>query len=160
MASFFVSSTRSVHFFVHLFNIINLDYGRPKHTRNARNSSKTKTSTSRTSKTQAYDPLGVFHSDFFRHYATFFELLWIPPKGLPFVCFNILQHNGCQKIPKGPFHIFRHCDTVQKSHFKFFSGKFLKFPQGSPFNFFSYFATNWSFTKHKGSPFTILSLRF
>ena len=48
---FFVSSTRSVHFFVHLFNIINLNYGRPKHTRNDRTSSKTKTSTSRTSKT-------------------------------------------------------------------------------------------------------------
>ena len=38
-------------------------------------------------------------------------------KGSPFVCFDILQHNGFQKIPKGPpFNIFQHCDTVQKSH--------------------------------------------
>ena len=44
-------------------------------------------------------PLWWFHSVFWR-YATFFEVFWIPPKGLPFVFFDILQHNGCQKIPK------------------------------------------------------------
>ena len=36
--------------FCSLFNIINSNYGRPKHTRNGRTSSKTETSTSRTSK--------------------------------------------------------------------------------------------------------------
>ena len=124
---FFVSSTQSVHFFLHLFNIINLNYGRPKHTRNTRTSSKTTTSTSRTSKTENIlrIPFGLFPSDFFRNYATFFELFWIPPKGLAFVCFDILQHNGSRKIAKGPpFYIFRHCDTVQKSHFKIFFGNF------------------------------------
>ena len=50
----------------------------------------------------------------------FFEVFWIAPEGPPFICFDILQHNGCQKIAKGPpFYIFRHCDTVQKSHLKF-----------------------------------------
>ena len=39
---------------------------------------------------------------FFRHYATFFEVFWIAPEGPPFICFDILQHNGCQKIAKGP----------------------------------------------------------
>ena len=41
---------------------------------------------------------------FFRHYATFFETFWIAPRGPPFICFDILQHNGCQKFPKiSPF---------------------------------------------------------
>ena len=54
---------------------------------------------------------------FFRHYATFFEVFWIASEGPPFICFDILQHNGCQKTAKGPpFYIFRHRDTVQKSH--------------------------------------------
>ena len=74
---FFLTSTRSFHFFVHLFNIINLNYGRPEHTGNDRTSSKTAL-------------------------CDFFEVFWIPPKGLPFVCSDIFQHNGCQKIPKGP----------------------------------------------------------
>ena len=64
---------------------------------------------------------------FFRHYATFFETFWIAPKGPPFICFDILQHNRYQKISKGPpFYIFRHCDTVLKSHFKKKLKNFLK----------------------------------
>ena len=113
----------------------------------------------------------------------FFETFWIAPKGPPFICFDILKHNGCQKIPKGPsFYIFRHCDTVQKSHFKIFLGNFFQSlkgprfiffhilqpagvsqsPKGPPFYIFrhcdtvqfifSYFATSWSFTKPKESP--------
>ena len=91
-------------------------------------------------------PLGVFHSDFFRHYATFFEVFfWIPPKGLPFVCFNILQHNGCQKFSKGPpFYIFRHCDTVQMS-------------VQNLFIFCNQLGVSQS---PEGPPFTILSLRY
>ena len=58
-----------------------------------------------------------------------------------------------KKIPKGPpFYIFRHCDTVQKSHFKNFLGNFFKSPKGCTSIFFSYFATSWSFTKPEGSP--------
>ena len=38
---------------------------------------------------------------------TFLKFFWIPPKGLPFVCFDILQHNGYKKIRKGPpFYVF------------------------------------------------------
>ena len=41
--------------------------------------------------------------------------------GAPFICFDILQHIGCQKIANcPPFYIFRHSDTVQKSHLKSF----------------------------------------
>ena len=58
-----------------------------------------------------------------------FETFWIAPKGHPFIYFDILQHNGCQKIAKcPPFYIFRHCDTVQKSNFKKFFGKFFHVP--------------------------------
>ena len=100
------------------------------------------------------NPPRCFSFGFFSALCDFFEIFWIPPKGLPFVCFDILQHKGCQKNPKGSlFYIFWHCDTVQKSHFKIFSRKFFKISQGSPF--FSYFATNWSFTKPKRSPFYI-----
>ena len=49
-----------------------------------------------------------------------FETFWIEifsPKGPPLNFSDVLQHNGCQKIAKGPpFYIFRHCDPVQKSH--------------------------------------------
>ena len=62
-----------------------------------------------------------------------FETFWIAPKGPPFICFDILQHNGCQKITKGPpFYIIRHCDTVQKSHFKNFFVKFFHVPKVPP----------------------------
>ena len=42
-----------------------------------------------------FDHFGVFHLDFFRDYETFFENFWIAPKGAPFICFDILQQNGC-----------------------------------------------------------------
>ena len=42
-------------------------------------------------------PVWRFSLGFFRHYETFLWFFWIAPKGLPFVCFDILQHNGCQK---------------------------------------------------------------
>ena len=150
MASFFHQFNAIGPLFVHLFNIINLNYGRPKHTRNAGTRPKQKHRRPEPRKHRIH--LAVFHC-FFRHYATFFEVFWIPLKCLPFVCFDILQHNGCRKIPKGPpFYIFRHCDTVQKSYFIFFR-KFLKNLPRVPFIFHSYFATNWSFTKPKGSSF-------
>ena len=64
---------------------------------------------------------------------TLFETFWIAPKGPPFICFDILQHNGCQKIAKGPpFYIFRHRDTVQKSHFKKFFWEIFSCPQRVP----------------------------
>ena len=53
------------------------------------------------------------------------------------------------KSQKVPFSIFQHCVTVQKTRWKT--------SHGSPFNYFSYFATNWSFASPEGSPFAILS---
>ena len=83
--------------------------------------------------------LGVFSLRSFSALCDFFGL----HQRVPFICFDLLQQNGCQKVPNGHFfYIFRNCDTVQKSHSKI-----------SPFNFFSYFATNWSSKKPKGSPF-------
>ena len=80
-------------------------------------------------------------------------------KGSPFVCFDILQHHGCQKFPKDPpFYIFRHCDTVQKSYFKFFLGNFHKFLKGPLF--FHILQPTGVSQSPKGPPFTILSLRF
>ena len=74
---------------------------------------------------------------FFGTMRLFFETFWIAPEGPPFIYFDILQHNGCQKIPKSPpFCIFRHCDTVKKSHFLHFFGKFFLVTKGSPFKFF------------------------
>ena len=40
----------------------------------------------------------------------------IAPEGPPFICFDILQHNGCQKIAKGPPFTFVGTVTLQKSH--------------------------------------------
>ena len=91
-----------------------------------------------------------------------FETFWIAPNGPPFICFDILQHNGCQKIANGPpFYIFWHCDTVQKSHFKNFFGKFFHVPKGSPFNFVFHFLQPAGVSQSpKGPPFSILSLRY
>ena len=43
------------------------------------------------------------------------EIFWIAPKGLPFVCFDILQQKGCQKIPKGPPFTFFGTVTLLKN---------------------------------------------
>ena len=90
-----------------------------------------------------------------------FETFWIAPKGPPFICFDILQHNGCQKIAKGPpFYIFRHCDTVQKSHFKNFFEIF-SCPQRVPLHFFLHFLQPAGVSQSpKVPPFSILSLRY
>ena len=98
-------------------------------------------------------PFWCFSLGFFSALCDFFEVFWIPPKEFSPSFVSIFCNNGCQKILKRPpFYIFRHCDTVQKSHFKKFFGIF-KNLKGPPLIFFSYFATNWSFTKPKGSPF-------
>ena len=80
--------------------------------------------------------------------------LWIAPEGPPFICFDILQHNGCQKIAKSPpFYIFRRCDTVQKSHLKIFFGKFFHVSKGSPFNFLKFLQPAGVSQSPKGPPF-------
>ena len=96
--------------------------------------------------------LRCFSVGFFWHYATFFEVFWISPKGLPFVCVDILQHNGCQKSQRGPpFTFFGTVTLFKNLILKFFIGNFLKSLKGPPL-IFSYFATYWSFRKPKGSP--------
>ena len=63
----------------------------------------------------------------------FFETFWIAPKGPSFICFDILQHNGCQKNRKGsPLLHFRHCDTILILNF---FGKFFQVPKGAPLQF-------------------------
>ena len=76
-----------------------------------------------------------------------FETFWIAPRGPPFICFDILQHNGCQKIAKGPPFTFFGTVTLFKNLIKKFLGNFFLSPKGPPSIFFSFFATSWSFTK-------------
>ena len=67
-----------------------------------------------------------------RHFLKFFVFHQMSA----FVCFDILQHNGCQKITKRPpFYHFRLCDTVQNFHFPIFSWVFQNLPK-APFDFF------------------------
>ena len=48
---------------------------------------------------------------------TFFEVFWIAPEGPPLHLFRYFATQWMSKNRKGsPFYIFRHCDTVQKSH--------------------------------------------
>ena len=97
------------------------------------------------------DPLSSqIPPNFFRHYATFLKNMLNCIKGSPFICFDILQHNGCQKIPKGPFKFFGNVRPLNVI-LNFFLEIFLNSPKGPP-SFFSYCATNWSFKKPKGSP--------
>ena len=84
----------------------------------------------------------VSHFDFFGTMRLFLKFFGFLP-------FDIFQHNGCQKIPKGPpFTIF---GTV--TLFKNLIKNILRSPKGLSLFFFSNFATNWSFSKPKGSPF-------
>ena len=126
----------------------------------SQNASKTK----RRNKTDVQNleiTLRIPHSPtFFRHYATFFGTFWIAPKGPPFICFDILQHNGCQKIPKGPPSTFFGTVTLFKNLFKNFFGKFFQVPEGLPFNFFHNLQPAGVSQSPKGPPFTILSLRY
>ena len=112
-----------------------------------RKKSKTRPEPRKHSKNPPSSPL------FFRYYGSFFEIFWIASKGPAFICFDILQHNGCQKIPKGPllhFSALWHCSKI--SFFWNFFGKIFKVTKGSPLQFFSCFATSCSFTKPEGSP--------
>ena len=143
---FFVSSTRSVHFFVQLFNFINLNYGRPKHTRNARNLSETKTSTFRTMKTMI--PLGVFHTDFCSAPCVFFGFHQRVSSSFNTIFFNTMN------LPKAlALTFFGTVTFFTNLILKLFS-EFFKISQGSFFNFLSYFVTNRNFTKPKRSLFS------
>ena len=109
---------------------------------------------------QNLENIGCPHLVFFaRFFSAQCDFFWIPPKGFPFVCFDILQHNGCQKIPKGPSFTFFGTVTLFENLIKNFFPKFFKISQRSPFNFFL-FCTQLEFHKaQRVPPFTILSLR-
>ena len=83
--------------------------------------------------------LGVFNLHyFFGTMRLFFRKFFYYTKETPFNCFNNLQQDRCQKIPKRPpFYIFRHCDTVQKFHFFIFFRKVLMSPE-APLTFFTF----------------------
>ena len=106
----------------------------------------------------------LFFTRFFLGTMWFFWFFWIPPKGLPFVCFdNFFGFH--QRVSPSFVSIFCNTMDVKKSQrvppftffgtvtlFRIFFLIFLKNLQRVPFNFFSYFGTNWSSTKPKGSP--------
>ena len=132
MASFFVSSTRSVRFFVQHHQ---LELRTSK-----KYSKRQKLVHNKTIDVQNLENIGsphwCFSHEFFRYYATFLEVFWIPPKDIPFVCFDFLQNSGCQKIPKDPPFTFFGTMTLFKNLILIFFRKFFKISQGSPFNFF------------------------
>ena len=68
-----------------------------------------------------------------------FETFWIEifsPKGPPSIFYDVLQHNGCQKIAKGPPFTFFGTVTLFKNLIKNFFGKFFHVSKGSPLQFF------------------------
>ena len=116
---FFVSSMRSVHFFVYLFNIINLNYGPPKHTRNAKNIDVQNLE-------NVGSPLVFFTLIFFgtmRLFLKFFgfhqvfwipQVFWVSPSFVSIFC-NTMDP---EKIPEGPPFTFFDIVTLQNSHLK------------------------------------------
>ena len=85
----------------------------------------------------------------------FFEVFWIASEGPPFICFDILQHNGCQKIAKGPPFTFFGTVTLFKNLIKkIFFGKFFHVSKGSPLHLFVIFLQPAGVSQSpKGPPF-------
>ena len=90
-----------------------------------------------------------------------FKKNWIAPKGLPFVCLDVLQHNGCQKIPKGPpFTFFGTVTLFKNLVFIFFPEVIQDLPRVPPSIVFI-LCNQLEFHKaQRVPPFTILSLRY
>ena len=61
-------------------------------------------------------PFGVFHSDFFRHYATFMNFFVFHKRVSPSFVSIFCTTMDVKKSQRVPLYIFRHCDTVQKSN--------------------------------------------
>ena len=75
---------------------------------------------------------------------------------VPLHFFRYFATQWMSKNPESPpFYIFRHCDTVRKSHFFKFLGKLLKTPKGPPFNFFHVLQPAAVLQNLKGPPFYI-----
>ena len=90
-----------------------------------------------------------------------FETFWIAPKCHPFICFDILQHNGCRKITKGPpFYIFGTVTLFKNLIIKIF-WEIFSCPQRVPTSVFFHFLQPAGVSQSpKGPPFSILSLRY
>ena len=74
-------------------------------------------------------------------------------KGPFFICFDILLHNGCQKIAKGPpFTFFGTVTLFKNLVLKNFLGNFFMSPKGPPFNFFFTFCNQLEFYKARSVP--------
>ena len=91
-----------------------------------------------------------------------FETFWIEifsPKGPPFNFFDVLQHNGCQKIAKGPpFYIFGTA-TLFKNLIKKIFRKFFHVFKGSHLQFFKNFLQPAGVSQSpKGPPFKFWAL--
>ena len=90
-----------------------------------------------------------------------FETFWIAPKGPPFICFDILQRNGCRKIAKSPPFTFFGTVTLFKNLIKNFFREIFSCPQRGPLRFFFHFLQPAGVSQSpKGPPFSILSLRY
>ena len=88
-----------------------------------------------------------------------FETFWIAPKGPSFICFDILQHNGCQKIAKGPPFTFFGTVTLFKNHIlKNFSGNFFMSPKGPPSIFLNFLQPAGVSQSPKSPPFQFCAL--
>ena len=71
---------------------------------------------------------------------------------VPFICFDILQHNGCQKIPNGPPFTFFGKVTLFENLIKNFFGNFFMSPKGPPFIFSFIFCNQLEFHKARRVP--------
>ena len=144
MGSFFrrVRST----FFVHLFNNVKPQHLRPqKRVQNEKKKQNRRLEPRKHTKNPHIAPL-------FFGTMKLFETFWIAPKGHPFICFYILQHNGCRKIAKGPPFTFFGTVTLFKNLIKKFFWEIFSCPQRVPPSIFLFFAASWSFKKPEGSP--------
>ena len=91
---------------------------------------------------------------FFGTMRLFFEVFWIAPEGPPFICFDILQHNGCQKIAKGPPFTFFGTVTLFKNLIKnFFSEIFSCLQRVPPSIFLNFLQPAGVSQSPKGPPF-------
>ena len=104
---------RKVHFFVHLFNILN--YGSSKH---SKPQILAKTKRNKTDVQNLENTLRIPLSSPFTFFGTmrlFFEIFWIAPKGpLSFVS-KFCNTMNVKKSQSIPFYIFRHCDSSKIS---------------------------------------------
>ena len=151
---------RKVHFFVHLFNNVKPQQLQSSTTPTSEARPKRKEKKTKQTRTEPRKHRKNPHiAPHFFGTMRLFETFWIAPKGHPFICFDILQHNGCSKIAKSPpFTFFGTVTLFKNLIWKIFLGNFFMSPKGPPSIFFSFFATSWSSQSPKGPPFQFWAL--